>query len=341
MEWTYGYQKPTLSARMRTKSSDFQVVENLGFEPEENDRGQHFWLYIEKIENNTEYVARALAKFADVANNQVSFSGLKDRHAVTRQWYSVELTALSDIDWGQFELENTKILKVVQSVRKLRRGTHKSNAFKITLRELQGDLISLFERLEYIKENGVPNYFGEQRFGRDHHNLAIAESIFSGKKVKNRQAKSMALSAARSWVFNHYVSQRIASKAKNEILAGDVMQLMGSHSVFTTSGEDIEADLKERMAVKDIRITGPMIGRGDALVAGASKRFEEQVIQKFENWVEHLSRLGLDASRRPIWLYPEGLKWELDNDVLILEFILETGTFATSVIREIADTHID
>ncbi|RTE87121.1 MULTISPECIES: tRNA pseudouridine(13) synthase TruD [Gammaproteobacteria] len=337
MDWSYETQKPEVTGTLRDTPQDFQVVEVLGFEPEANERGQHFWLDVEKIDNNTDYVARALAKFAEVPPSSVSYSGLKDRNAVTRQWFSVELNALSEVDWAQFELDNTRVLQVVQSTRKLRRGTHKFNRFVIRVKNLQGNVKQLEQRLVHIQNDGVPNYFGEQRFGRDQHNLAIAESIFSGKKVKNRQARSMALSAARSWIFNHYVSKRLKQYGASHILKGDVMQLSGSNSVFASSEDDNLDELTERLAAGDVRITGPLVGRGKELVSSDAKVFEDSVVEQFRDWQDNLIKIGLEASRRPIWLKPEAFEWELSENELVLSFTLETGAFATAVIRELVD----
>lgn len=337
MDWSYEIQKPEVTGTLRDTPQDFQVVEVLGFEPESNERGQHFWLDIQKVDNNTDYVARALAKFAGIPPSAVSYSGLKDRNAITRQWFSVELNALSEVDWTQFELENVEILQVVQSTRKLRRGTHKSNRFVIHVKNLAGNVAQLKERLVHIQQFGVPNYFGEQRFGRDQHNLAIAESIFSGKKVKNRQARSMALSAARSWIFNHYVSERLKQVGANHIFSGDVMQLSGSQSVFACSEDDNLEEISERLASGDIRITGPLVGRGKELVSADAKIFEDTVIEPFRAWQDSLVKIGLEAARRPIWLKPEGFEWELSDEQLSLSFTLETGAFATAVIRELVD----
>jgi len=333
-DFSYAYGEPAASATFKKSPEDFVVTEMLGFEPEINDRGQHHWLWLQKKEHNTDYIARALAKFVGVEPNKVSYSGLKDRQAVTSQWFSVELSALTDVQWSQFEMENTQILRAVQSTRKLKRGTHKANAFMIRLADVVGDKIALEQRLAKVAADGVPNYFGPQRFGRDQHNLAIAESIFAGKKVKNRNAKSMALSAARSWVFNHYLSARMKIAGQLEPLTGDVMQLMGSHSVFTAEVHDLET-LNERIKARDIRITGPLIGKGPRAVAEEAEALEQSLTAAFDNWLQGLKRLGVEHAHRPLWLFAEKMQWQWHENDLELSFELEPGAYATSVLREI------
>jgi len=332
--WTYAYSEPSASAIFKATPEDFVVTEVLGFEPEENARGQHYWLWVEKREHNTDYVARALAKFAGVEPNKVSYSGLKDRQAITFQWFSVELTALAEINWQEFELEHCQIARVVKSTRKLRRGTHKGNTFRIKLKQVKGERSWLEDRLAQISAQGVPNYFGPQRFGRDQHNLAIAESIFSGKKVKNRNAKSMALSAARSWIFNHYLSRRLHDQGQLDLLPGDVMQLMGSQSVFVVQQADIESVAK-RITERDVRITGPLVGKGDVLASEQARILESELLNEFIAWSDALKRLGLEHARRPLWLFPSEFNWSWEAEDLVLSFTLEPGAYATSVLREI------
>lgn len=328
---TYAYGKPTVEASFKQSPEDFQVNEILGFEPELDEKGQHHWLHIEKTGLNTEYVARALAEFVGTQARNVSFSGMKDRHAVTRQWFSVELPATKAVDWNNFIEPGIHILKAVKGNRKLRRGTHKWNDFQITLRDVS-DVDALLARVARIKL-GVPNYFGEQRFGYKASNLTKAEGMFSGRRIKDRNLRSIVLSAARSYLFNQYVSARLEQHGR-ELLAGDVMQLVGTHSFFVA--EVIDDTVIERVASHDIEVTGPMPGRGTSPVMGAAKILEETVLADFTSWVEGLERAGVDQSRRAMWLQPEGFRVQTEGQVVTLSFRLTTGSFATSILRELA-----
>lgn len=327
---TYAYGKPTVTATFKQSPSDFQVNEVLGFEPEADDKGQHHWLYIEKIGVNTDNVARALAHFVDIQVRNVSFSGMKDRQAVTKQWFSVELPATKQVNWNNFAEPGVKILQAVKSNRKLRRGTHKWNDFSITLRDVS-DVEGLLARLEKISA-GVPNYFGEQRFGYKGSNLTKAEGMFSGRRIKDRNLRSIVLSSARSYLFNQYISERLTLHG-TELLAGDVMQLTGTHSFFVA--ESIDNKVLERVASRDIEVTGPMPGRGRSPVLGQAQEFEQTVLAQYSAWLEGIERAGVDQSRRAMWLHAEDLQVATDTNVVTLHFRLTTGSFATSVLREL------
>ncbi len=327
---SYAYNKPTVAASFKQNPADFQVNEQLGFEPEADSKGQHHWLHIEKIGLNTDTVARSLAQFVDIQARHVSYSGMKDRHALTRQWFSVELPATKEVQWNDFSEPGVRILQAVKSNRKLRRGTHKWNDFNITLRNVT-DIPELLARAELVKA-GVPNYFGAQRFGYKASNLIKAQAMLNGRRVKDRNLRSIYLSAARSYLFNQYVSARLEQHGQN-LLAGDVMQLAGTHSFFVA--ETIDQTVMERHAKYDIEVTGPMPGRGMAPALGLSKNFENSVLENFKPWVEGLERAGVDQSRRAMWLLPNNLVVKTEGRVVTLSFRLSTGSFATSVLREL------
>ncbi len=164
--------KPEATGLIRVNPEDFQVDEILGFEL--SGEGEHVCLHIRKRNSNTAFVAKQIARLADVKNMDVSYAGLKDRNAVTTQWFSVYLSNKTEPDWQQLNTDEVEVLEVVRHNRKLRRGALKGNRFKICVRELQGDHESLEQRLQTIRGKGVPNYFGEQRFGRDNLEQATA-----------------------------------------------------------------------------------------------------------------------------------------------------------------------
>jgi len=188
------YQTLNLSAKLKTFAEDFIVEENISVEF--SGEGEHCWLYIKKRSCNTDWVAQQLASYCGVKKRAVSYAGLKDRHAVTSQWFSVQLPGLPTPDWTDFESvfnsrvlagtdadENIQVLQCFRHNKKLQRGALKSNAFKITLRELSNTNVETFEllkqRCEEISVSGVPNYFGLQRFGRNYNNLNQAIKLFS------------------------------------------------------------------------------------------------------------------------------------------------------------------
>lgn len=326
----YAYGQPPSEAHYKSIPDDFRVDEVLGFTPESDDKGQHHWLLIEKTGLNTEFVARALAHFADVPLKQVSFSGMKDRQAVTSQWFSVELPATQIVHWQNFTEAGVRLIEHIKTGRKLRRGTHKWNDFIITLRQVSHPE-AVLARLNQVK-NGVPNYFGEQRFGYQGGNLKKAEQLFAGRRIKDRHLRGLALSAARSYVFNQYLSQRLAQHGK-ELFIGDVMQLVGSQSFFIA--ESIDAALLTRVQQRDIEVTGPLVGRGVSNAQAAALTFEQNCLQGLSKWCEGLEKAGLERHQRALWLYPEHWQARLKEDVLQLSFRLPKGSFATAVLREL------
>lgn len=335
-QWQYG---ETTSARpqavYKAQPDDFRVREVLGFDPVADERGQHHWLYVEKWDANTEFIARQLARYAGITLKTVGYSGLKDRQARTWQWFSVELPATASIDWQAFEHPNCRIVEHIRSSRKLRRGVHQANWFGIRLQQVS-DQEALDAQLQWVAAQGVPNYFGEQRFGRDGANLQRAHAMLvEGQRIRDRHQRGLFLSAARSFLFNQVVSQRIEQGSASELLEGDVCMLAGTQSVFVHDGTD--QNLNERLHSGDIRLTAPLPGRGRSLAQGAAADFEAGVLAPWQAWCEGLERAGVEQSRRPLWLQLNDLSWHWEESACVIEFTLERGSYATSVLREIAD----
>lgn len=282
-------------------------------------------------------MAARLADFAGVSRRQVGYSGLKDRHARTRQWFSVQLPAKASIDWTAFRAEGVQILEVSANRRKLRRGVHRGNRFRIVLRETAGDAAAVDARLATIGARGVPNYFGEQRFGRDGGNLALAASLFAGRRLV-RDRRSLALSAARAWLFNHLLERRVDDGSWETLRPGDCAGLDGSGSVFPVPAPD-EA-LARRAAVLDVHPTGPLWGRGEAPVSGEIEALERAVAAEHGDFATGLERQGLTHARRALRLAVHDLDWHRTGDALELSFRLTRGAFATAVLRELADYRV-
>lgn len=188
------YTATIQSATLKAAPQDFIVEELLDIDFSEN--GEHLWLHMQKTHLNTAYVAQLLAKWAEIPTHDVSYSGLKDRHAVTSQWFSLRLPkkAAPETDFLMFAKnwlnaeENICILGQHWHTKKLQRGTHKFNRFIITLHNVVGDKQAIEEQLEQIKTRGIPNYFGEQRFGQDDNNIVTALEFFATGRIKGRKA---------------------------------------------------------------------------------------------------------------------------------------------------------
>lgn len=320
-------------ATIRSQLQDFQVTESLPFEPE--GEGGHVWLWIEKTAANTDWVARQLADFAGIKPVEVGYAGLKDRHAVTRQWFSVKVEGITEPDWQQLDIEGVAVLNSTRHNKKLKTGVLKGNHFQLRLRELTGDKARWQCALQAIQQAGVPNYFAEQRFGHQGSNLQRAEKWFTENfKPKKRQQRSMILSAARSWLFNQVLSRRVVDGSWNLILPDELVQLAGSHSFFAADVAD--TSLSQRLYEGDIHPTGPLSGKGDLLPDGEVKSLEQTVFVDWEDWRAGLIRQGLKSDRRALRLLPEGFDWHWENDDLELQFFLPAGAYATAVLRELA-----
>jgi len=335
--WHYAHGKPKLNAKFKVAPEDFRVIENLGFSP--NDDGEHIWLYITKTKQNTDAVAKSLAKHAKVAYRDVGYAGLKDFQARTSQWFSIYKPGSDSIDWNRFEMLGVEIEIIQRHNRKLRRGTHKSNSFQIRLRQVEGDLEDLLERIRLIREHGVPNYFGEQRFGRGMNNLVQIYDVFANRKqIKNRHMQGLLYSAARSWLFNCIVSKRIENDTWSSLYKSEPANLNSTKSFFRSENSSIEID---RLLELDIHPTAPMWGRcnPDELTQYRElDEFERSVIKDYFILSEGLDKVSLEYQRRPIRIKVNDLNCNQNSDYIDLQFDLAKGQYATSVLRELVVT---
>ncbi|NOX67710.1 MAG: tRNA pseudouridine(13) synthase TruD [Gammaproteobacteria bacterium] len=327
--WQHSGGRTTATGQLRVEPQDFEVVEIPSFELQ--GEGEHDYLYIEKTDANTPWVARALARHAAVPVRDVGYAGMKDRRAVTRQWFSVRRPGGVKADWQQLALEGVSVLEIRRHNRKLRRGAHHGNRFKIRIRDLSDPDSTVQARLEAISEAGVPNYFGEQRFGRNGSNIGLAERLFARKRMP-REQRSIALSAARALIFNEVLSARVLAGNWNTILAGEVANLDGSGSLFPVT--DADTDLQQRCRDFDIHPTGPLWGKGAPTTIGEVAEIEMQAAAHHEKLTTGLEKMT-DEGRRALRLVVRDLNWEWRADNLVLEFSLFRGGFATAVLREI------
>jgi len=328
----YACGKPSATALIRRQPEDFRVTEQLSF-PLDGE-GQHVFLFIQKSNLNTDQVSAALAKFANVKQVAVGYAGLKDRQAVTRQWFSVDLAGKPEPDWSSLESDDLKVLEVTRHGRKLKRGAIAANHFELVLAEFEGEREEMEQRLQKIKLSGVPNYFGEQRFGRNEANLRQAEKMMTNDKLRiKRHQRSLYLSAARSFLFNMVLSQRVADQTWNSALAGDVFMLDGSHSIFVP--EEIDDDIKRRVADGDIHPTGPLWGVGELMTQHSVLQLERQVLEAYPQWRELLEKAGMKQERRALRLPVNAMESDWRDKDVVLKFGLPAGSYATVVLREL------
>ncbi|MFO1407205.1 MAG: tRNA pseudouridine(13) synthase TruD [Steroidobacteraceae bacterium] len=333
MDHPCAWGEPLLSGRLRVEPEDFVVEEVLGFRPD--DAGGHVLVLVEKRDANTGWVAAQLARAADCAVRDVGWSGHKDRRAVARQWFSLPWSVSAPT--SPFEAvagEGYKVIAVHRHGRKLRPGSHRSNRFVIRVRDANAERGRLGTRLETIARDGVPNYFGPQRYGREGANLERARQWATGGTApRDRTQRGFALSTARSELFNRVVAERVRRGDWNRLLPGEAVMLDGRRSWFRA--EVVDEALAARCAALDLHPTGPLWGRGDEGAAGEAREVELAAVAGEPGLAALLESQGLEAERRSLRLPVRGLEWSLDGSDFRVGFELPRGTFATSVLHEV------
>lgn len=309
LEFPRAYGALTATAIFRAQPEDFQVDEELGYIP--SGLGEHAFLHICKRGENTAWVAGKIAELANVNVSDVGYCGRKDRHAVTAQWFSVYLPKAPEPDWTLLNTESIQLLSTSRHQHKLRRGEHQRNNFVIRLRNVQTqDRNVLQQKIDTIFAQGVPNYFGEQRFGLGGNNLREAEAILvGGKRYRDKQKRGLMLSAARSYLFNQVLSARVRANNWTALLDGEI----------------------------NPQSSGPLWGRGRPLVSGALLELEQNALAGWAAWCDGLEHAGLSQERRALQLIPDNSHWSWVENDLVLRFSLGAGEFATAILLELAD----
>lgn len=320
------------SALLRATPDDFVVREWLGFEAD--GEGDHLLLKVRKRGANTLWVAKQLAKIGKIHPRDVGFAGLKDRDAVAEQSFSVPARSAVGTSWVGVTGDGFEVLSADRQRRKLKRGALKGNDFALVLREFAGDAAVLEQRLQTLASEGVPNYFGPQRFGRGGQNIATALAWFGGEgPAPERTQRGFALSAARSAIFNAVLAERVRAATWNRLLDGDVVNLNGSGSFFAV--ESVDDTLRERCRQLDVHPTGPM-WHGDSLVStGAIAELETGVARRHQALANGLAKAGLEPERRPLRVPVRELSWRIEGGDVHLQFRLQRGSFATAVLHEL------
>lgn len=321
----------------KVQPEDFLVREVLPFAPE--GEGEHVYLHVHKRQHNTLELQQSLARLAGIARHHVGYAGLKDRQAVTSQWFSVHLPGSAEPDWSQLEQQGIAIERVGRHPRKLRPGSHSGNQFSLVLRNIDGGEEQLEARLQQIALHGFANYFGEQRFGRDGSNLIDASELGAVRKGRFSNRQAMALSAARALLFNSVLARRETLGCWNQLLPGDLVNLDGSNSFFgpLDSFAAIEP-LQERLDSLEIHPTGPMAGVDEMAVCAEVLELEQAVFAEYPRALGVVQRLQAKAARRPLRARAGELAWNwLGQSTLGLQVTLGRGVYATSLLGALGD----
>jgi tRNA pseudouridine13 synthase len=311
--WPKAYPTSGGSGTLKRFNEDFQVTE-LPLQPP-SGAGEHIWLEVEKNGANTGFVAQQLAEAAGVKEWDVGYAGLKDRYAITRQWFSIYLPKGETPDLTQLEHPEFKVLSQSRHVKKLRPGDLQGNRFRIVLRDVTGERDAIEANLKAIASHGAPNYFGAQRFGHGGGNVEQGRAMLAREiRVRNPKKKGIYLSAVRSLVFNDVLALRIQTGLWGQTLPGDVMNEAGQP-------------------------TGPLWGRGRVTTTDQAQALENAVAERHATLCAGMEYAGLDQERRALVASPTDMSWEWPQaNQLVLTLSLPAGTYATTVLNEILRT---
>ena len=315
-QWPNAYPTSGASATLKRLNEDFIVTELPLQQP--SGEGEHLWLEIEKNGANTAFVAQQLAEAVGVQDRDVGYAGLKDRYAITRQWFSIYLPKGETPDLTQLQHAEFKVLQQRRHVKKLRPGDLQGNRFRIVLRDVTGDadaMKAIEANLRAVASQGVPNYFGAQRFGFEGGNVEQGRAMLAREiRVRHPKKKGLYLSAVRSFVFNEVLALRIQQGLWGKTLPGDVMDDAG-------------------------RPTGPLWGRGRVTATDQAQALEIAVAERHATLCNGMEHAGLDQERRALVASPVDMAWEWPQaHQLVLTFSLPAGAYATSVLNEILRT---
>lgn len=329
----FAYGGPIITAQFKTTPDDFVVEECLGYDL--TGEGEHLFCYIEKSGLETEQVKRILARGLQLSQKTISYAGIKDKQAVTRQWFSIHLPGKQTPLVTEMEGLPFKVLKQQRHLKKLHKGHLKGNAFSIRLRELGGDIASIGGRIKQL-ESGVPNYFGMQRFGNEGNNLTLAKAhLLAGEQIKQPFLRGIVLSAARSWLFNKQIAKRVEAGSWNSIVCDDVVNLVGSNSAFIC--HEVNEEIKARLQQQDIAPSGVLWGKPSGDLQTHAYRITKTILAEYQPWLDALESKHLEMMLRPFVLYPQQLSYRQEENDLIITFFLPKGAYATSVIRELSE----
>ncbi|SFP90854.1 tRNA pseudouridine(13) synthase TruD [Enterovibrio norvegicus] len=334
----YQHGKPTATGRLKAQPEHFFVSETLDFTPA--GHGEHFLVRIRKIGENTKYVANELAKACGVKSRDVSWAGLKDRHAVTEQWFSVHLPGQDDPDLTEFVDTHEGVDAILETTRhdkKLRPGDLIGNRFSLVITDFTGDA-AIDARLSNIRDKGVPNYFGSQRFGRNGNNVVSAREWGQDKfRVRDKSKRSFYLSAARSYMFNQVLSARIEQGMTHTPMRGDML-IDDTEHLKLVLDTDKATELLEK---GHWLISGPMTGDNALPTEADARKFEQNIIDQEPDLLAVIRSNRMRHDRRALMLFPQEMEWTCEKDTLTVSFSLPAGSFATAVMREVIEESMD
>ena len=324
---------PGTGGRIKVELADFEVEEVPAYEP--SGSGEHLYLWVEKRGVGPEHLTRLLAERLGARAADMGTAGLKDRHAVTRQWISVPATCeanLARADGGGLTL-----LKVTRHANKLKPGHLRGNRFRVLIRGADPEHAADAARtVALLESQGLPNSYGPQRFGRGGETANLGFACLAGTQPKRLRpfVYKFALSAAQSVVFNEYLARRFADGLYRTVITGDVLMKHPAGGLFVSTDAAID---QSRLESREVVIGGPMVGSRLYAAAGVALERETELQRDLgitPATFERFTKL-MGGTRRHLQVYPEDLTAEWEPAGLRLTFTLPSGSYATSLLREV------
>lgn len=328
----------------KASPEDFQVEEIPSYMP--GGEGPHLYLWVEKRGVPADRAQARISRAFGIKGSQLGAAGNKDTRAVTRQWFSVldekqhhTTASAMEVDLG----EGMRILSASRHRNRLRTGHLKGNRFDLVLREVGPEALSRAEAImDALAKHGVPNFYGEQRFGRDGNNVAVGVAMLKGedhpearRASRDRFKKRLMVSAVQSWIFNRTLIRRMEEGLLHRVLSGDQMIKAETGGRFEV--DDVEAE-QRRFDAREIIHTGPIVGHKIGLASGDAGRLEAAALAELEIEASLFKRFGKLAlgSRRANLIFPEEVAVEAAGPAAIrVRFALPRGCYATVVLREL------
>jgi tRNA pseudouridine13 synthase len=326
---------PGIGGRIKQEPEDFEVEEIPAYEP--SGSGGFLYLWVEKRSMGAEYFIRQVARRLGLQPADVGLAGLKDRHAVTRQWVSVPEQAAGRLP--QLEGDGIRLLNVGRHGNKLRAGHLHGNRFRILIRDVDAAAeVKLRPILSRLHAEGLPNFYGPQRFGRDGETLQLGLALLRGDQPgspsPNRFLRKLALSAAQAALFNRYLASRLTDGVLRRVLPGDVMAKWPFGGLFVAA--DVLRE-QERFDARETVTAGPLFGRKMFAAAGEALAREAAVLADAGLTPAAFHGFGklLEGTRRKNLVYPDDLAAAPESAGWRFRFTLPAGSYATVLLREI------
>jgi tRNA pseudouridine13 synthase len=326
---------PGIGGAIRARQELFSVIEVPAYDP--LGYGDHIYLNITKSGKTTRDTQIAIASLLGLRREDVGHAGLKDKHAVSTQTFSILLP-------GENIEEVAKLIESSLGVtvnwmkrhpKKLRSGHLKGNKFTITVTDLEGspatDLRKARKIQKAVAKLGIPNYFGTQRIGKDGGNVLDGYGLITGKyRERNRWLRRFLVSSYLSYLCNRYLARRVESGNFTRIIRGDLAKKHDTGGVFTVENEAVE---QPRFEAGEISFTAPIYGYKMRQAAYEAKEMENAIFNESGVTVDDLRRIGADGTRRIGRLLPDITVSKHDEGVT-LSFTLPAGGYATIILRE-------